>query len=102
MPTYEYACDNCEYQFETFQSMKDRALKRCPKCGKSALKRMIGTGAAVLFKGSGFYTTDYRSENYQKAAKAEKGQQGGSSEKSKDKSLASPAKDTVSTKAEAQ
>ena len=71
MPTYEYKCANCSHAFEQFQSMKDKPLRKCPKCGKSALERLIGTGAAVIFKGSGFYQTDYRSEAYKKSAEAE-------------------------------
>ena len=71
MPTYEYECSNCGHKFEAFQSMTAGALKKCPACGKLSLKRLIGTGGAVLFKGSGFYATDYRSESYHKAAKAE-------------------------------
>jgi putative FmdB family regulatory protein len=71
MPTYEYHCDACEHQFEEFQSITDKPLKKCPQCGKSRLRRLFGTGAAVLFKGSGFYQTDYRSESYKSAAKAE-------------------------------
>jgi putative FmdB family regulatory protein len=71
MPTYDYKCTACDHRFEQFQSMKDKPLKKCPSCGKSALERLIGTGAAVLFKGSGFYQTDYRSEGYKKAAAAE-------------------------------
>lgn len=69
MPTYEYHCDACEHNFDEFQSMKDEPLKKCPKCGKNKLRRLFGTGAAVLFKGSGFYETDYRSESYKSAAK---------------------------------
>jgi putative FmdB family regulatory protein len=69
MPTYEYFCDACEHQFEEFQSMKDEALKKCPKCKKNKLRRLFGTGAALLFKGDGFYITDYRSESYKSAAK---------------------------------
>jgi putative FmdB family regulatory protein len=72
MPTYEYRCDACEHQFDEFQSMKDEPLKDCPKCGKSALRRLFGSGAAIIFKGSGFYQTDYRSESYKAAAKADK------------------------------
>jgi putative FmdB family regulatory protein len=72
MPTYEYICRGCDHEFEQFQSMKDRSLRKCPKCGKNALERKIGTGGAVIFKGSGFYQTDYRSESYKKAADAEK------------------------------
>jgi putative FmdB family regulatory protein len=72
MPTYEYICRNCGHEFEAFQSMTDSAKRKCPECGKNALERKIGTGAAVLFKGSGFYQTDYRSESYKKSAEAEK------------------------------
>lgn len=72
MPTYDYRCNACKHTFEQFQSMKDGALRKCPKCGKNALERLIGTGAALLFKGSGFYQTDYRSEGYKKAAEADK------------------------------
>ncbi len=71
MPTYEYQCDACEHNFDEFQSMSEPALKKCPKCGKSKLRRVFGTGAAILFKGSGFYQTDYRSDSYKAAAKAE-------------------------------
>src|SRR6516225_1312658 len=71
MPTYEYHCDACEHNFDEFQSMSEPPLKKCPQCGKSKLRRVFGTGAAVLFKGSGFYQTDYRSESYKSAAKAE-------------------------------
>jgi putative FmdB family regulatory protein len=71
MPTYEYHCDACEHNFDEFQAMSDKALKKCPKCGKRKLRRVFGTGAAILFKGSGFYQTDYRSESYKSAAKAE-------------------------------
>lgn len=71
MPTYEYKCRNCDHVFEKFQSMKDAPLRKCPHCGKNTLERLIGTGAAILFKGSGFYETDYRSEAYKSAQKAE-------------------------------
>ncbi|MEO1007641.1 MAG: zinc ribbon domain-containing protein [Planctomycetota bacterium] len=71
MPTYDYRCNACEHEFELFQSMKDAPKKTCPECGKRKLERLIGTGAAVLFKGSGFYETDYRSDSYKKAAKAD-------------------------------
>src|SRR5262245_58638852 len=71
MPTYDYECDACDHAFEEFQSMMDKPLKKCPKCGKPKLRRLIGTGAAILFKGSGFYQTDYRSELYKSAAKAD-------------------------------
>lgn len=71
MPTYDYRCNTCKHEFEHFQSMKDAPLKKCPKCGKARLERLIGIGAAVLFKGSGFYQTDYRSDAYAKSAKAD-------------------------------
>jgi putative FmdB family regulatory protein len=72
MPTYEYKCGACGDRYEMFQSMTEPPKKRCPKCGKNTAERLIGTGAGVLFKGSGFYETDYRSESYKKAAEAEK------------------------------
>lgn len=72
MPTYEYICRSCDHEFEVFQSMTESVKRKCPKCGKNALERKIGLGAAILFKGSGFYETDYRSESYKKAAESEK------------------------------
>ena len=72
MPTYEYRCDNCGHELEEFQSMSAKPLTKCPECNKSKLKRLIGIGAGVIFKGSGFYETDYRSGSYSKDAKAEK------------------------------
>ena len=66
MPTYDYVCDNCGHKFELFQSIKESAKKKCPECGKSKLRRLFGTGAAIVFKGSGFYQTDYRSDAYKK------------------------------------
>ena len=71
MPTYEYVCESCDHEFEEFQSITARALRKCPECGKPKLKRLIGKGAGVIFKGSGFYETAYRSESYKKDAKAE-------------------------------
>jgi len=71
MPTYQYECVACNHAFEHFQSMNDKPLKKCPSCGKARLKRLIGTGAGIIFKGSGFYQTDYRSSNYNKSAKAD-------------------------------
>jgi len=79
MPTYDYVCDACDYQFELFQNINDSPKRKCPKCGRLKLRRLIGPGAAILFKGSGFYATDYRSESYKKAAKAEKSRESGSS-----------------------
>ena len=71
MPTYDYECSACEYQFEKFQSMTEKPIAKCPKCGGKT-RRLIGAGAGILFKGSGFYQTDYRSESYKKKAEAEK------------------------------
>ena len=67
MPTYEYLCQGCEQRFEQFQSITANPLRKCPECGKMKLKRLIGSGAGIIFKGSGFYETDYRSENYKSA-----------------------------------
>ena len=64
MPTYDYACSNCGHRFEEFQSMSSDPLKKCPQCKKNKLERLIGSGAGVIFKGSGFYETDYRSGSY--------------------------------------
>lgn len=71
MPTYDYECQKCHHQLEAFHAMSAEPLKDCPACGKPALKRLIGTGAGLLFKGSGFYQTDYRSDNYKKSAAAD-------------------------------
>jgi putative FmdB family regulatory protein len=72
MPTYDYECDACGHEFELFQGINDPLQRKCPKCGKLKLRRLFGTGAAVVFKGSGFYTTDYRSDSYKKAAESDK------------------------------
>lgn len=71
MPTYDYKCTACGYAFEKFHSITAKPIKKCPKCGKLKVTRLIGTGAGMIFKGSGFYITDYRSESYKSAAKAE-------------------------------
>ena len=71
MPTYEYECEACGHRFEKFQSITASALRKCPGCGRRRLRRLIGAGSGVIFKGSGFYQTDYRSDSYQKAAKKE-------------------------------
>ena len=72
MPTYDYVCDACKNEFEQYQSITADPLRKCPKCGKNKLRRLIGTGAAIMFKGSGFYKTDYRSDSYKKSAEADK------------------------------
>jgi putative FmdB family regulatory protein len=69
MPTYEYECSACGHGFEKFQLITDKPVRRCPKCRRLKVRRLIGTGAGVIFKGSGFYQTDYRSAAYQAAAK---------------------------------
>jgi putative FmdB family regulatory protein len=71
MPTYDYRCKACGHAFEEFQMMSDPVLRKCPECGKLELERLIGTGAGFVFKGSGYYVTDYRSEGYEKAKKAD-------------------------------
>lgn len=71
MPTYDYVCDACGHKFEEMQSFKADILKTCPKCAKDSLRRLFGTGAAILFKGGGFYETDYRSEGYKSSEKAD-------------------------------
>jgi len=72
MPTYDYECDACGHEMELFQSITEKPKRKCPSCGRQKLRRLIGTGSAVLFKGSGFYQTDYRSESYKSGAKADK------------------------------
>jgi putative FmdB family regulatory protein len=71
MPTYDYQCDACDHKFEEFQSFSEPVLTKCPACGKKKLRRLFGTGAGIIFKGSGFYETDYRSDSYKQAAKAD-------------------------------
>ena len=102
MPTYEYICDKCEHQFDVFQSIKDKPLAICPqeKCGmkkwgKGKVKKMIGSGAGLIFKGSGFYITDYRSDSYKEAAKKDappSADSGSKSDKPAAKSESKPAK----------
>jgi putative FmdB family regulatory protein len=72
MPTYDYLCDACQHKFEVFQGMNDALKKKCPECGKAKLRRLFGTGGAIMFKGSGFYKTDYRSDSYKSSAAADK------------------------------
>lgn len=71
MPTYEYECDACHHAFEKFQSITAQPVRKCPNCGRRRVRRLIGAGAAILFKGSGFHETDYRSDDYKKRAKAD-------------------------------
>lgn len=81
MPTYQYQCQSCGFEFERFQSMNDEPVKRCPEC-RCKVKRLIGTGAGIIFKGSGFYETDYRSESYEKGKKSDEGKDKASSSES--------------------
>jgi len=84
MPTYAYVCQNCQHEFDAFQSIKAKPLRVCPACGQTALKRLIGSGAGIIFKGSGFYCTDYRSDGYKNAASKETGGKSKSDEKKPD------------------
>ena len=72
MPTYDYICDACQHAWELFQKITDEPVTKCPQCGKKKAVRQFGTGAAIMFKGSGFYETDYRSDSYKKSAEADK------------------------------
>lgn len=94
MPTYDYACDACHHEFEVFESISAEPQKKCPKCKKNKLRRLFGAGAGLIFKGSGFYQTDYRSDSYKKAAEAEKPKTEGSASPSES------SKNSETTKAE--
>jgi len=97
MPTYDYECDACGHRFELFQSISADPEKKCPECKKLKLRRLIGTGAAVVFKGSGFYQTDYRSDSYKKSAAADSSSSSSSSS-SNDSSSASSSQKSTSDK----
>ena len=106
MPTYDYSCQKCGQNFEAFQSMRDEAFRECPKglCrlpkwGHGKVKRLLGTGAGIIFKGSGFYTTDYRSKAYQEAAKKESPAAASSEKSSSGKEKSSPDKKSTSAPA---
>lgn len=101
MPTYDYVCEACDHEFELFQSISESVKKKCPECSKLKLRRLFGTGAAVVFKGSGFYETDYRSESYKNDAKkdkqsSEKKSDSKASKSSDSSSKSKPAKKTAS------
>ena len=85
MPHYDYVCDSCDHKFELYQSITARVRRKCPVCGKPKLRRLIGPGAAIMFRGSGFYQTDYRSESYRKGAKAAKKEKDSGKEKPREK-----------------
>src|SRR6185436_1759984 len=93
MPTYDYACDSCKHEFEQFESITAEPQKKCPKCKKHKLRRLFGAGGGLIFKGSGFYQTDYRPDSYTKAAEADK---------PKSESSDSSSKDSSSTKSESK
>jgi len=90
MPTYDYQCHACGHTFEKFQAITAPAVRKCPACGTTKVKRLIGTGAGVIFKGQGFYQTDYRSDSYKKEAAKEEPATETSSDKSADKSADKP------------
>ena len=102
MPTYDYECRACNHTFEKFQSITAGVLRKCPKCGRKQLKRLIGMGAGIIFKGSGFYETDYRSESYKEAKKKEEKPATESKDKkdtkAKTTSEAKPAKEAMQKK----
>ena len=95
MPTYEYLCPDCDHRFEEFQSITAPAISKCPACGKKKVKRLIGRGSGVIFRGNGFYQTDYRSASYKKAAQAD-------TESSSAKSSDSKSGSTEGTKAKSK
>ncbi len=99
MPTYAYVCNNCHHEFDAFQNITAKPLRACPACGKNTLKRLIGTGAGIIFKGSGFYCTDYRSDGYKSAAKSETGNSSSSS-KAAEKKPDAKSETTSETKSE--
>jgi len=98
MPTYEYECTKCGHRFEEFQSITAEPLKECPQEGcDGEVRRLIGAGGGLIFKGSGFYTTDYRSDSYKQAAKADKSSDSGSSKSSGDSSSSSSSTSSSTT-----
>ena len=99
MPTYDYKCDACDHVWEEFQSIKANPTKKCPSCGKSKARRQIGGGAGLIFKGTGFYLTDYRSESYKKAAEADKKASTGGESTTKSDTSSSPKNEPSSPKA---
>ncbi|MFN7734462.1 MAG: FmdB family zinc ribbon protein [Pirellula sp.] len=106
MPTYDYECDACGHRFELFQSISAEPETKCPECKKKKLRRLIGTGAAVVFKGSGFYQTDYRSDSYKKSAAADSkstsSDSGSGSKSDSSKSDSSSSNSAASSKSESK
>src|SRR3954462_3161777 len=97
MPTYYYICDQCSHEFEAFESIKADPQTVCPECSQPKLRRKIGAGAAIIFKGSGFYQTDYRSESYKKRAEADKPSESKPAAKPSDSSSGSSSSSPTST-----
>ncbi len=98
MPTYDYICDSCKHEFEAFESIKADPQTVCPECHAATLRRKIGAGAAILFKGSGFYQTDYRSDSYKKSAAADKPSESKAADsKASDSSLSSSSSSSPSS-----
>ncbi len=95
MPTYEYKCEACGATFERFQSITEPPVRRCPSCKRSRVRRLIGAGAGLLFKGSGFYATDYRSPEYQAKATAESGSAPSAPAKADTPAKSSPTKEVA-------
>jgi putative FmdB family regulatory protein len=91
MPTYDYVCTMCDHAFEVFQSMKDAPLIKCPKCGRKSLKRLPGGGAGLIFKGSGFYATDYKKSSTKKTDGTDKPDKADKSDKSAGEKKPAPA-----------
>jgi len=96
MPTYDYSCDACKYEFEVFEPITAQPQKKCPNCKKNKLRRLFGAGGGLIFKGSGFYQTDYRGESYKKAAEADK-PKSESTDSSKDRSSTKTDSQTTSS-----
>ncbi|MDD4891617.1 MAG: zinc ribbon domain-containing protein [Phycisphaerae bacterium] len=99
MPTYEYQCEACDHRFELFQSIMAAPVRKCPECGKRKVRRLISGGGAIIFKGSGFYSTDYRSDSYKQAATKDSAPAASSSADTKDKSPAKSDSKPASTPA---
>lgn len=98
MPTYEYQCDGCSHEFEQFQSMKDDPIKICPECKKKKVRRLLGSGAGIIFKGSGFYETDYKRKDSSSSSNGSNESGSGDSKKSESKDSAKSEKKTEKKK----
>ena len=98
MPTYDYECDACHHKFELYQGINDDKKKKCPECGKNKAERIISAGGGIIFKGSGFYQTDYRSDSYKKGATADKNSQDSPKSESSSSDSSSKASDSSGSK----